>query len=189
MKAIKKALHIIDTEESPQKVRIDSDSESVMQRIANLRPAIPFKSADKSDILHLNAALHDEGHRKTFTWCICHCGVVWNEMADGQSRYRDAANQEDVRHNYDTEKATIRRATRGGYNSHEIICRLVSMKGETLDRIEELKLSRKEQTTMGLLRSGHNPELKYWLYKIGRAVDTVCWKCGIGEVDSRTRRV
>ena len=34
---------------------------------------------------------------------------------------------------------------------------------------------------MGRLRSGHHPELKYWLHKIGRAVDTICRKCGIGE--------
>ena len=47
MKAIKKALQIIQTEESPQKVRI--------------------KSTDESDILILLAALHYEGHQIIFT--------------------------------------------------------------------------------------------------------------------------
>ena len=35
--------------------------------------------------------------------------------------------------------------------------------------------------TMGLQRNCHHTELKYWLRKIGRAVDTICRKCGIGE--------
>ena len=30
-------------------------------------------------------------------------------------------------------------------------------------------------------RSGHHPELKYWLAKINRAVDTICRKCGLGD--------
>ena len=62
MKAIKKALQIIRTEESPQKVRIVSDSQSVLVRIANLQPTILPKSADESVFLNFLAALHDEGH-------------------------------------------------------------------------------------------------------------------------------
>ena len=59
---------------------------------------------------------------------------------------------------------------------------MYGMKGEKLDRREESQLSRKEQTTMGRLRNGHHPEVKYCLHKIGRAVDTICRKYGIGEV-------
>ena len=55
------------------------------------------------------------------------------------------------------------------------------MKGEKLDGREESKLSWKEQTTRDCLRSGQHLKLKYWLYKIGRAVDSICRKCGIGE--------
>ena len=47
--------------------------------MANLQPVISPKSADKRDILNLLAALHDEGHRITFTWCPSHCRVVGNE--------------------------------------------------------------------------------------------------------------
>ena len=68
-----------------------------------------------------------------------------------------------------------------GEISHERIRRVYGMKGETPDRREESKLSRKEQTMMGRQRSGHHPELKYWLHKIGRVVDTICRKCGIGD--------
>ena len=83
MKAIQNTLQIIQTEESPQKVRIVSDSQSVLLRIANLQPAINIKSANESDILNL---LADKGHQMTFTWCPGHCGEVGNEMADEQAR-------------------------------------------------------------------------------------------------------
>ena len=78
MKAIKKALQIIQTEEYPQKVRTVSDSQSVLLRIVNLQPAITLKSTDESDILNLHATLQEEGHQITFTWCPSHCGVVGN---------------------------------------------------------------------------------------------------------------
>ena len=111
MKAIKKALQIIQTEESPKKVWIVSDSQSVLLSITNLQPAIPLKSTDENDILKLFPALHDEGHQTTFTWCPSHCEVDWNEMAGKQAKKWAAANQ-DVWHNYDSVKATIRHATR-----------------------------------------------------------------------------
>ena len=82
MKAIKKALQVIQTEESHQKVRIVSDSQSDLLRNANLQPAIPLKSSDGSDILNL----HDDWHQITITWCPSHCRVVGNEMADEQAQ-------------------------------------------------------------------------------------------------------
>ena len=39
--------------------------------------------------------------------------VVGKEMADEQSRKGAAVNHKDARHNYDTAKAKVRRATRG----------------------------------------------------------------------------
>ena len=102
-------------------------------------------------------------------------------MADEQSRKGAAVNHKDARHNYDTAKAMVRRATRGKKIFHERIRRVYAMKGEKLDRREESKLSWKEQTTRDCLRSGQHLKLKYWLYKIVRAVDSICRKCGIGE--------
>ena len=72
-----------------------------------------LKSTDKSDILNLLAALHDEGHQITFIWCRSHCMVVGNEMADEQAQKGASSNQEDIQHNYDSAKATIRHTTRG----------------------------------------------------------------------------
>ena len=76
MNAVKKALQIIQTKESPRRVRIVSDSQSVLLRVANLQPDIPLGSANESDILSLLAVLHHEGHQITFTWCPSHCGAV-----------------------------------------------------------------------------------------------------------------
>ena len=166
-------MQIIQTEESPRKVRIICDSQPALLCSANLQPAITLKSIDKSDIVNLLAALHDDGHKMTFTCCPSHCQVVGNVVADEQALIGAAANQEDVRHNYDSAKATIRRATSGEI-SYERICWVCGMKGKNLDSREKSKLSRKEQTTIGRLRSGHHPEHKYWLHKIGCAVDTIC---------------
>ena len=58
---------------------------------------------------------------------------------------------------------------------------MYGMEGEKLDHREESKLSRTEVTTIGRLRNGHHPELKYWWHKIGCVVDTICRKCRVGE--------
>ena len=113
VKAIKKALQINQTKESPQKVRIVRDRQSVLLRIANLQPAILLKCADESNILSLLSALHGERHQITFTWCPYHSGVVGNEIADEHIRKGAAVNQ-DVQHNYDSANDIIRRATRVG---------------------------------------------------------------------------
>ena len=34
---------------------------------------------------------------------------------------------------------------------------------------------------MGGMKSGHHPDLKYWLHKIGHAKDAICRKCVTGE--------
>ena len=48
-------------------------------------------------------------------------------------------------------------------------------------KLESLPLSRKDQVSFCILRSSHQPDKKYWLHNIGRALDTVCQKCGIGK--------
>ena len=68
MKAMKKALLIIETDESPKEVRIVSDRQPVLLRLASIQPAIPLMSAVECDNLGLLAALHDDGHQMTFTW-------------------------------------------------------------------------------------------------------------------------
>ena len=42
-------------------------------------------------------------------------------------------------------------------------------------------VTRKDQVSVIRLKNDHHPDQKYWLHKIGRALDTVCRKCGIGE--------
>ena len=91
------------------------------------------------------------------------------------------ADQMDVDHHYTTAKAMIRRATRGGPASHELTQRIYGDKGSKVNRKKEGQLGRRDQVTLGRLRSGHRPELKYWLAKINRAVDTICRKGGLGD--------
>ena len=48
-------------------------------------------------------------------------------------------------------------------------------------KLEGLQLSMKDQASISSLRSVHNPDMICWLHKIGRALNTVCRKCGTGE--------
>ena len=74
----------------------------------------------------------------------------------------------------------IRRATRDGPASHQLTQRIYGDRGSKVSK-KEGQLGRKDQVTLGRLRSGHHPEVKYWLAKINRAVDTICRKCGLGD--------
>ena len=67
--------------------------------------------------------------------------------------------QTDVDHHYTTTKAMIRRATRGGPASHERTQRIYDDKGSKVNRKEESQLGRRDQVTLGRLRSGPHPEL------------------------------
>ena len=46
---------------------------------------------------------------------------------------------------------------------------------------KSLTAEKNKKMTIGRLRSGHHPDLKYWLHKIQRAVDAISIKCGVGE--------
>ena len=83
IKTIKKALQIIQTEESPEKDRIVSNSQSVLLRDANLQ--YPVRALMRVTSKNLLAVLHEEGHQITFTWYSSHCRVVGNEIADEQA--------------------------------------------------------------------------------------------------------
>ena len=66
--------------------------------------------------------------------------------------------------------------------AHECLHRFNGERGEKVNHnSESQQLSRKDQVFISRQRSGHHPELKYWLHKNGREPDTFCWKCSMGE--------
>ena len=117
----------------------------------------------------------------TFIWCPSHCGITGNELADAQTKKEADADRTDVEHHYTTAKAMTRRTTRSGPASHELTQRIYGHRGSKVNRKEEGQLGRRDQMTLGRFPAGHHPELKYWLAKINRAVDTICRKCGLGD--------
>ena len=164
-----------------QKARIVSDSQVVLLRIQTTHPSQPCNDRDEHTVLKTLSMLTARSCQVTFTWCPGHCGIIGNELADAQTKKGTDADQTDVDHHYTTAKAMIRRATRGGPASHELTPRIYGDKGSKVNRKEEGQLGRRDQVTLGRLQSGHHPELKYWLAKINRAVDTICRKCGLGD--------
>ena len=90
--------------------------------------------------------------------------------------------QEGVGHHYDSANAAIWQATKEPPITHKHLCSIYSIRGEKVNnKLEILLLSRKDHVSISIPRSGHHPDLKYWLNEIGRALDTVCRKCGMGE--------
>ena len=67
--------------------------------------------------------------------------------------------------------------------NHRLDSLPLSRKGRCQGRtvVKEGPLSRKDRVSVGRLRSGHHPDLKNPLHKIGRALDTVCQKYGMGR--------
>ena len=117
----------------------------------------------------------------TFMWCPGHCGITSNKLEDAQAKKGADTDQMDADHHYTTAKAMIRRATKGEPVSHELTQRIYGDRGLKVNRKKEGQLGRRDQVTLARLRSNHHPELKYWLAKINREVDTICRKCGLGD--------
>ena len=160
-----------------QKARIVSDSQSSLLRIQATHSSQPYNDRDEHTVLKTLSMLMARSCQVTFTWCSGHCGITGNELADAQAKKGAVADQTD----YTTAKALIRRSTRGGPASHKLTQRIYGDRGSKVNRKKEGQLGRRDQVTLGRLRSGHHPKLKYWLAKINRAVDTICRKCGLGD--------
>ena len=176
IKAVVKALQV-----SQAKARIVSDRQSVLLRIQATHPFQPCNDRDEHTVLKTLSMLTARSCQVTFTWRLGHCGITDNELADAQTKKGADADQTDVDHHYITAKAMIRRATRGAPASHELTQRIYGDTGSKVNRKEEGQLGRRDQVTLGRPRSGHHSELKYWLAKINRAIDTICRKCGLDD--------
>ena len=75
--------------------------------------------------------------------------------------------QEGDSHHYDSAKAAMRPSTKEPPITHERLRHIYGEGGEKVNRkLESLQLSRKDQVSISILRSGHHPDLKYWLHKI-----------------------
>ena len=161
MKAVVKALQLIQVEVHVQKARMVSDSRAVLLRIQAMHPSQPCNDKDEHTVFKTLSMLTARSCQVTFTWCPGHCGITGNELADAQTKKGADADQTDVDHHYTTVKAMIRRATRGGPASHELTQRIYGDRGSKVNRKEEGQLGKRYQVTLGRLRSDHHQGLKY----------------------------
>ena len=179
---VRTALKLVQKDVSLHKVRIVSDSVSTLQRIQNLHSSQQEVSSDENEILDALASHTDRACYFTFTQCPSHSGIRVNELADVATKEGTTVEQEGVSHHHKSAKAAIRPVTKKPPITHERLRRIYGERGEKVNhKLKSQQLSRKDQVSISRLRSRHHPELKYWLHKIGRALDTVCRKCGMGE--------
>ena len=155
-------------------VRLVSDSKSALERLQALHPAMTLESEDERQLLISLHNLHEMGLKLTFTWCPSHCGVPGNELADASAKEGTKMQQPASGWFYSSAKAVIRRLNKSKCILNDRIRAIYGDRGEKLDWKVENPLSRSEQVTLGRLRSGHHPDLKYWLFKIGRVPDIIC---------------
>ena len=134
IKAVVKALQVIQAEVHVQEARIVSDSQSILLRIQATHPSQPCNDRDEHTVLKTLSMLTARSCQVTFTWCPGHCGITGNELADAQAKKGADADQAVVDHHYTTAKAMIRRATRGGPASHELTQRIYGNRGSKVNR-------------------------------------------------------
>ena len=147
IKAVVKALQVIQAEVHIQKARIVSDSQAVLLRNQAMHPSQPCNDRDEHTVLKTLSMLTARSCQMTFTWCQGHCSITDNELADAQAKKRADADQTDVNHHYTTAKVVIRRATRGGPASHELTQRIYGDRGSNVNRKEKGQLGRRDQVT------------------------------------------
>ena len=76
------ALTLMQEEVSIHRIRIVSDSMSVLRRIQHLHPLRQVFNSDEDDIINALASITDGGFHLTFICCPSHSGVRGNELAD-----------------------------------------------------------------------------------------------------------
>ena len=90
--------------------------------------------------------------------------------------------QKEVSHQCDSAKAAALQATKEPFVAHKHLRRIYSERGEKVNhKLERLQLSWKYEFSVSRLKNGHHQDLKYWLHKTGRALDTDCHRCGMAK--------
>ena len=148
IKAMVKALQILEATDNVNKARIVSDNLSVLLHIQSAHPSNPCQDNDERVILQIFSALSARSCQVTFTWCLSHCGIIGNELADIQARLGTDLDQHDGVHHYDTAKAEIRRRTRGGPALHKRTQQIYGDGGSKINCMAKRKVERSEQITL-----------------------------------------
>ncbi|XP_077589443.1 uncharacterized protein LOC144207684 [Stigmatopora nigra] len=181
LKAVAFALEDEARDKNLRTIRVVQDSKAVLTRIENCNPTIPLASSEEKTILESLQKCHRNNCKVTFSWCQSHCGVKGNELADDAAKVETKENQNNVGILDTTAKAAIWRFTRREFVTKPLLRAIYGERGEQLNRVEERRLSRKDQVTVSRLRSGHHPDLRYWQNLINSEESTQCRGCEMGQ--------
>ncbi|CAI9724992.1 RNA-directed DNA polymerase from mobile element jockey [Octopus vulgaris] len=145
LKATKKALQEVLTEEGVSRVRIVSDSLSTLQKIKAAHPSLPTKTEDECEILILLLNLSDNGCQITFAWRPRHCGIPGNDLADEKAKAGTEWDQSTAHHHYDAVKAAIHRALKPPPFKHERVKKIYGNHGDEASSAADSSLTRQQQ--------------------------------------------
>ena len=180
LRAIEEALGVFNERPEAKRLRLVTDSKAAQLRVGNLLPAQPCSSEEERKILIELNKIALRGAELTITWCPSHCGILGNEEADKTAAQGSKLNQQNVPWTHSTAVAAIRRTYHPPVIQHERLRQTYGGLGQHLDHHREEGLTRAEQVTLSRLRSGHHPDLRSWLNRVGQAEETGCRKCNTG---------
>ena len=158
--ALMKALHHLSTYKVT-KARVVTNSLSLVQRVPNLGNMKQRNSSVEKEVFETLVELRDTMRDPLeILWCLRHCDIDGNETADkaaGEGRHLPQAEVEVL---FDSAKNVIKRKLKWrSLPAHDTAALYLDNDGAK-QYPRDKSLSRREQTTISMLRSVHHPELR-----------------------------
>ena len=150
------------------KVCIVTDSQSLCQ-------AIP---GDDPELDQLRSRLRNLNCLLTIQWCPGHAGVAGNELADAAAKQATELQGPSAPVSFNSIKAEIKKATKDPPPTHERTKKVYAFYSR---KKEKEVTSRKDQTLLAKLRSGHTTLLAAYKARLDPDFSPTCTLCEDGE--------
>ena len=165
---------------APREVRVCTDSQSALRRLAEGPAAQTDVLADK--VWQRLLDLADRGTHTSLQWVPGHAGLPGNELADEIAREAANLEQRDVPIDLPSAKARLRRHAHREWEQRLQPTRYARQNGVRRPPLaERLGLSRRECVEAARLRTGHSLMLREYRHRIGLEDDPTCPECGLED--------
>ena len=168
--AAQNVLKLVQEDVSNHKVRVAKDDMSTLQRIQSLHPFQLVAKSEEDDNSNNVASLAKGGCHLTSSGILDIYDSAATVMHEGENHHY--ISQRKRQHGSQQRNPHYPRASA----SH-----LWRQRRESVAQDGKHGFSRKDQVFITRQRNDHHADLKYWLHKIGWALDAVRRKCGVGR--------